>query len=188
MAQEAPGGTWRRQGALGARTQSNLRGIVALGARTRRERKSSVIYEALARSVTRPVARPPRTFRDACPLARSVARPPGTSRGASPGTSAGASLGTFSGASPWHVPRRVPWRVPWRVTVRHSAAQHNTAPGTVSSPSISSALPLPIAQLSCFEKFPCLAVLNHFPGSWVDHGIVVMESRTPLKRLRIVAL
>ena len=73
------------------------------------------------------------------------------SRGAPLGTSFGSPPGTFRAA-------------------RQDAAQRDTAPVTVSSPSISSVVPLAIAQPMCFETFPCVTVLYPFPGSWAHAG------------------
>ena len=74
------------------------------------------------------------------------------SRGAPLGTSFGSPPGTFRAA-------------------RQDAAQRDTAPVTVSSPSISSVVPLAIAQPMCFETFPCVTVLYPFPGSWAHAGL-----------------
>ena len=56
-----------------------------------------------------------------------------------------------------------------RGTERHRAAQDRTAFGTASSPSISSAVPLPVAQVRCLEARPFLTFLYIFPVSWVAH-------------------
>eukprot|EP00959_Pyramimonas_sp_CCMP1952_P395723 8291741-Pyramimonas_sp.AAC.1 len=53
---------------------------------------------------------------------------------------------------------------------RHNTEKHNTAPGAVSSPLIFSDLPLPIARSRCLKTFPCFAVLDPFPDSWVDYA------------------
>ena len=57
------------------------------------------------------------------------------------------------------------------------AAQRGPWHGT--SRSIPPALQLPVAQSGVLKTLPCLAFLNSFPGSWVDHVWFEHRPRRP---------